>query len=147
MLINITIYSKNFNSIKIFLNFFYQKLTFKSLNYQIFKCKFQKPIQKKILTVLKSPHVNKTAQEQFESRLFKKQLTIFSYKSFLLLILLKYLKFILFPELKIKVILFSNSTKLYKNVQNKINPNNFNSIFLLNYLKTFDLHGEILLKK
>jgi ribosomal protein S10 len=147
MLINIIIYSKNINSIKKFLNFFYKKLTFKILKYQIFKSKFQKPIQKKILTVLKSPHVNKTAQEQFEYRLFRKQLTLFSYKSGLFLILLKYIKFKLFPDLKIKIILFSNTTKLYKTVQNRINPNNFNSSFILNYLKIFDLHGEILLKK
>lgn len=147
MLINITIYSKNYNSIKKFLHFFYKKLTFKTLNYIIFKCKFQKPIQKKIVTVLKSPHVNKTAQDQFEVRIFRKQFTIFSYQSFLLLILLKYLKFFLFPDLKIKIVLFSNSTKLYKNLQKKINPNNFSSHFLLNYVKTFDLHGEILLKR
>jgi ribosomal protein S10 len=147
MLINIIIYSKNINSINKFLNFFYKKLTFKILKYQIFKSKFQKPIQKKILTVLKSPHVNKTAQEQFEYRLFRKQLTLFSYKSGLFLILLKYIKFKLFPDLKIKIILFSNSTKQYKAVQNRINPNNFNSSLILNYLKIFDLHGEILLKK
>ena len=123
------------------------KFFFKIKSLPIFVKPFPKSKKRKFVTVLKSPHVNKTAQEQFEYCLFRKQLTLFSYKSFLLLILLKYLKFRLFPDLKFKIILFSNSTKLYKNVTNIINPNNFNSSFLLNYLKIFDLHGEILLKK
>jgi ribosomal protein S10 len=147
MLINIIIYSKNYNSIKKFLNFFYEQLTFKKIQYHIFKRKFQKPIQKRVVTLLKSPHVNKTAQEQFEYRIFKKQFTIISYQSLLMLTLLKYIKFTLFPDLKIKVILFSNSVKLYSDFQKKINPNNCTSTFLLRYIKFFDLHGEILLKK
>ena len=77
-------------------------------------------------------------------RVFRKQLTIFCYQSFFLLILLKYLKNFLFSDLKIKIVLLSNSTKLYKNLQKQINSNNFSSNFLLNYIKIFDLNGEIL---
>jgi len=147
MFINITFYSKNYSSIKEFLRFFYKKFLFKDLKFSIFKIKFQKPVQKKVFTLLKSPHVNKTAQEQFEYRLFRKQFTIYSYKSFLFFILLKYIKLVLFPDIKIKITILTNNFKFNRKLKNKIHPNNYNSTFLLNYLKMFDFYGEVLLKK
>lgn len=53
------------------------------------------------MTILKSPHVNKKAQEQFEIRFFKKQLTIKSIKIFKYLIFLKKLNFNLFSDVNI----------------------------------------------
>ena len=69
------------------------KLTFKSLNkesinlYTLFLTKileknrikhtnFSFPITKKRITLLKSPHVNKSAREQFEIKYYKKMLII-----------------------------------------------------------------------
>ena len=61
----------------------------------------QKTLVKKI-TLLKSPHVNKKAQKQLESKIFSKKIYIFSYNETKLLILLKKLKLKIFPEIKIK---------------------------------------------
>lgn len=71
----LTITSKNKKSLK---NFF-------ELLDKNFKTKFniilkysRKANEKTFLTILKSPHVNKTAQEQFESRYFSKQINAYA---------------------------------------------------------------------
>ena len=90
MIVNIFIQSKNLKSIKKFLKFFDKvSMDFKLLS---FKKTFNKLTKKKIITVLKSPHVNKSAQEQFEFSIYRCQINIFSYKTLLLLMFLKYLK-------------------------------------------------------
>jgi len=70
---NITIKSKNKTSVNEFFLFFNGN---KLYNSNVIKKYFQKKAKKKKLTILKSPHVNKKAQEQFENRLFKKQFKI-----------------------------------------------------------------------
>ena len=47
----------------------------------VIKC-LPKKKKRKFVTVLKSPHVNKTAQEQFEFRFYNKQFLINSFKPF-----------------------------------------------------------------
>lgn len=97
---NVTITSRNKNSIYNFFLFF-NKTILCDLNTRI---KYsQKKLKKKRLTVLKSPHVNKRAQEQFEYRLFKKQFAIEATKNFRHLILLKKLNYNMFPDLHIKL--------------------------------------------
>lgn len=59
---------------------------------------FKEKAKKKRITLLKSPHVNKKAQEHFETSIFEKQLTISNVKDFKCLILLKKLHFNLFFE-------------------------------------------------
>ena len=49
------------------------------------KSRKKKKKKKTKFTVLKSPHVNKTAQEQFEYRIYKKQLKCFAFQSVLFL--------------------------------------------------------------
>ena len=75
---SVTITSRNKNSTNDFFLFFNENTVYKS---NVIKKYFQKKIEKKRLTILKSPHVNKKAQEQFESRLFKKQFTIHTTKN------------------------------------------------------------------
>jgi ribosomal protein S10 len=41
---------------------------------------FSKQNTRKFVTILKSPHVNKTAQEQFEFRFYTKEFVISSFK-------------------------------------------------------------------
>lgn len=65
------------------------------------KKQFSRKINKKKITILKSPHVNKSAQEQFEIRFLKKQFTIKSINIFKYLILLKKLNFNLFSDVDI----------------------------------------------
>lgn len=116
---HITIISKNKNSIKNFFKFFNQIL--KNLN------KIKKYLKKKhkikILTILKSPHVNKTAQEQFETRFYLSQITIYySPKNLQLLIFLKKIKVYLFPDLKIKIKFSINNLSTTKNSIKNIKP-------------------------
>ena len=126
---HITITSKNKKSINDFLVFFFNNL---KLNYTVIKKYFQKKKKKKILTMLKSPHVNKTAQEQFESRLFSKQLTIYSPKNFQAVIFFKKSKINLFSDVKLRI-KFAINKKLTKNSQTYVlNPNNFQINFFTN---------------
>ena len=97
---NVTILSRNKNSINDFFLFFNENTLY---NLDVIKKFFQKKIKKKKLTILKSPHVNKKAQEQFESRLFKKQFTIQTTRNFQYLIFLKRLNYNLFPDINIKL--------------------------------------------
>ncbi len=119
---NITITSKNKNSINDFFLFFNKNTM---CNFNAIKKYFQKKMEKKKLTILKSPHVNKKAQEQFESRFFKKQFTIQITKNLKYLIFLKKLNYDLFPDTDIKlkcIITNENKKKLGLKV---FNPNNF----------------------
>ena len=120
--LNVTITSKNKNSIHDFFLFTNKN---KICNLSVIKKYFQKKMEKKRLTILKSPHVNKKAQEQFESRFFKKQFTIQTAKNLKYLIFLKKLNYDLFPDIDIKlkcIIINKNVTKLGLKV---FNPNQF----------------------
>lgn len=152
MFINIYIYSKNLGSINKFLKFITNKKIIKVLNFNIFSLKFQKKTKIIKFTVLKSPHVNKTAQEQFNYHVYRKQLTLNSYQIFLLLVYLKFIKFKLFTDIDIKIELNSNTTIFYNKLTKLFNSNNYsirlnNYLFLNKYLQLFDIKGEILLNK
>ena len=120
---------------------------------------------KKFLTVLKSPHVNKTAQEQFEFRNYKCQFLVFSPKPLLLLLILKKLFRFTFLGLKLELkVLFQSSNDLQKK---SLNPNffiiksvkksfvkvkhvggfaSFKEKSVLKYIQLFDSFGEANLK-
>ena len=67
---------------------------------------------RKFITVLKSPHVNKTAQEQFEFRIYTKELIINSFKPFTLFLVLKKINNLSFSGLNLKIEnLFKTNTK------------------------------------
>lgn len=134
---------------------------------------FSKQEKRKFVTVLKSPHVNKTAQEQFEYRLYSKHFLIYSFKPFTFFLLLKKLKNLSFPGLDLKVKGLLGENKAYKHRLQTVNPDNIilkNTHFLYlkknklkkvqyekddsskplsykKYLQLFDLYGEICLKK
>nr|YP_009144720.1 ribosomal protein S10 [Pseudo-nitzschia multiseries]AKJ77328.1 ribosomal protein S10 [Pseudo-nitzschia multiseries] len=67
---------------------FFEKI--KSLS--IFVKPFPKHEKRKFITILKSPHVNKTAQEQFEYRYFSKHFLVFSFKSSIFFLLFEKIK-------------------------------------------------------
>jgi len=160
---HLTITSKTKKSLSDFINF----LNHIPINSHIIKKYFTNKKRKKILTILKSPHVNKTAQEQFQLNFFSNQITIYSSNIFQSLILLKKIKNNLFSDLKIKI-----RFPIYKKLSNKsqtnaLNPTNFklNSINKClnqknkikkskkkNYkqiehiLKIFDIYGELIQK-
>ena len=106
---------------------------------------------KKVISVLKSPHVNKTAQEQFESVIYKKQVVVCSYDYNLLFCLLKSFNHRMLPELTLKIKLKLHRSFLTKQSKIYINPSNqilTNNLFLIKeYLKILDSYGELLIKQ
>jgi len=100
MFINITILSKNYQFLKLFLKFcFKNKSKFDKI---FFKC-LQNKNKKVKIVLLKSPHVNKKAQQHFELNIFLKKFKIFSFQLLKFLILLKKFKTFLFLDIKIQI--------------------------------------------
>lgn len=109
------------------------------------------------ITVLKSPHVNKTAQEQFEFRHYTCQFCVFTPKPFLFLLFFKRLMKLMFLGLRfeIKVLLISDcfveksvspDTFMLTSLKDKLVTIKKNSDFsekkVLKYMQLFDVFGE-----
>ena len=150
MFVIIDIYSKNTKSLNYFLEFFCDEKILQKLKIQVLKIKSQKPIKKKVLTVLKSPHVNKVAQEQFEYRIYKKRLKCFVPQISLFLIFFKKVRFNLFSDIKFNINIISNSKIENKKLKNNVNTDNYCLVYkelnLIKYLKLFSISGEYILK-
>ena len=150
MFIIIDIYSKNFLSLKSFLKVFLNKKTRSKLKLILLKSSLQKTKKKKIFTVLKSPHVNKKAQEQFEHRIYKKRIKCFTFQTFLFLMFLKKIKFYVFSDINIKINIIKNFNNSKKKIKNRLNTDNyklnFKKLDLTNYLEFFEVYGEFVLK-
>jgi len=153
----LTITSKNPKAIKNFLLFFFQK-NFYNVETLFYKIKNKK----KIITILKSPHVYKKAQAQLEYRIFSIKIKII-FPNTQHLIMLKKIKSKLFPEIKIKIKLIVNKQNYFKSQIQALSPknyttNNLNQFKLkkinlqnlqttnqkiLTYLKIIDCYGEL----
>jgi|TARA_B110000967_G_C18901297_1_gene575456 ribosomal protein S10 len=151
MFINIHISSKNYKSIKLFSSFFTNKILTEKLKLTTTSLFFQNPVKKKIFTVLKSPHVNKTAQEHFEYSLYTRQFKVHSSKGSLLLIFLKKLKHNIFFDVILKIEIVNQPLKYNQKLKNKINPDNFmvisNDTCLKKYIKVLNNYGNLILKQ
>ena len=117
MRIRLTIKSKNENSLNVFLKIFEKIANKTNLNFT----DNRKSIKR--FTFLKSPHVNKTAQEHFNFIVFSKDICIKDFQIFKTLIILKKIKNNLCCDVMIKIkfsILkeekrsFSETTKNFK---------------------------------
>jgi ribosomal protein S10 len=128
----------------------------------------QQKQKRKVFTALKSPHVNKTAQEQLEYRLFSKRINIFSFQILKFLVLVKKIQMKLCPDIEIQIKFVLNNKIIKKTKLVSLNPDNYkiNSLFfykkkdidsinrvqkfnktqILSYLKLFDLYGELSFK-
>ena len=150
MLITIKIKSKNQDSLTKF-----SKFITKRVRYLEKMCLVVNSVQKikrskTKFTVLKSPHVNKTAQEQFETIVYEQIFDIYSYQGLLLLLILKRIKTSVFHDLTIKISMSYDSNSFSKSLKSNLNTNfsktelnNLNgSSFLDTYLKLLDFHGE-----
>lgn len=129
------------------------------LNLKQYKNHSEKKKKKKFMTILKSPHVNKTAQEQFEIRTFSMQLKVVTMQPFKFLMLLKKMKNYLFPDISVKLkLIFSpaknislkkkffnmdnfkiQQAKIFKNQKSKNKKIMFSSS--KNFLQLFDVYG------
>lgn len=107
------------------------------------KKQFPKKTKQKKLTILKSPHVNKKAQEQFEIRIFRRQLTTQSIKNFKYLILLKNLSFKLFSDINI-ILKYNIKKKSDRKLNLKIfTPENF-KLDKFFYFKNYNIKLKLL---
>jgi ribosomal protein S10 len=133
----IQIISKNKVSIKNFVKVFNKLLQ----NFNNITKYLKKKRKIKILTILKSPHVNKTAQEQFETRLYFSQINIrYSTKNLHLLIFLKKLKNYVFPDIKIKIKFLISDSSIKKTQTQLLDPNNFDFQFFSKKLPTNNIN-------
>ena len=80
--------------------------------------------KRKFVTVLKSPHVNKTAQEQFEYRFYSKNFLIRSFKPFTFFSCLKKLKILSFPGVNLEIKGLFEQNKTNKHLLKMISPDN-----------------------
>ena len=137
MLIKLDLKSHNHKSLRILMNVFNEFC--KIYDPQSLLIGHNKKLKTTVISVLKSPHVNKTAQEQFEYKIFKGKL-FFKSKNFLkILLLLKNFSKNLFSDVNIKIcfILKDNEFTHFKDYHlTKIDSS---------YLKIADINGEILL--
>lgn len=116
--------SKDKESLHHFLSFL--KDNTKAHNFPLFFNSLRKKKIVKKVTVLKSPHVNKTAQEQFGYRLYSMELLCYSWEIKKYLIILKKIRNQLFPGIKIQISgKFTGAKKLSKELL--LNP--INTIF------------------
>jgi ribosomal protein S10 len=97
----IKLYSKDKKSLYHFLNFL--KRNIRTQNSQLFFNILRKKKAKKKITVLKSPHVNKTAQEQFGYSVHSIEMSCCSWEIKKYILLLKKARNYLFPAVKIKI--------------------------------------------
>lgn len=119
---SLTFLSKNKNSLNNFFLFFKKTPV---LHFNVLKKYFNKKKKIKKLAILKSPHVNKTAQEQFEIRTFSRQLNIYSPKSLKYLIYFKKIKNNSLSDIFVKINFFLSKQNENNLKLNIINPNNF----------------------
>jgi ribosomal protein S10 len=122
----ITVVSKNEKSLKDYLTFFYENIKF----YKLTSKMLNKKTKKNFVTILKSPHVNKKAQEQFGYNIFSKQLLVFSANNYQLMLFLKKIEKNLFSDIIIKIRLQLNKNLPEKLKKKIFNPDNFKICFL-----------------
>lgn len=154
MFFHIKVFSKDNHALKKF----FQLLQRLNISLIVLKS-FSKQKKRKFVSILKSPHVNKTAQEQFEFRYYNKEFLIDLFKPLTFFLLLKKLKNLSFSNLKLKIKGLLSLNKNHKNFLKKlINPDNVilepielktfkGRFFQKKYIQLFDCYGEFHLKK
>ena len=139
MFLKATLDSKNLMSLNKFLILFSNVMKNKLKFSRILTVKSMTSIKKRI-TVLKSPHVNKKAQESFEVKNYRKVVIIFSLQYYIIFLILKKLQNLVFNDVKISIQANSNNPKgikFFKYLKIKNDKANF-----LDILKYLDVSGE-----
>ena len=160
MFITIKLYSTDNNSLQKFVKFLTEKICKTKNACIIVNSSSKEKMVKTKFTVLKSPHVNKTAQEQFEIRNYGHHLSIYSYQTLFLLVILKRINKSLYRDLKMKISITHSNDGFFKSLKNDLDCNKFNfrnntlSNFnptqfslLESYLSLLDIQGEMSFKK
>jgi ribosomal protein S10 len=160
MVFFIKISSKNKATLQLFLMFI-SKLE----NNNLLLKYFPKQKIKKFITVLKSPHVNKSAQEQFEFRVYTKKLRVSSPQHLKFLYFLKKSQTTIFPFINLKLEGIYSVKSQLNLISSRLDPNKLNSSFftkskfkknmkkqyfrksLIKYFNLLDCYGEYRIKK
>ena len=111
--LNIVIESKNKKAIKRFIEFLTKKT--KYFKFNLIKKFVSKRLNTKKMSILKSPHVNKKAQEQFELKMFRFEIILKTVPCFRFLTFIKKIKNLIFPEIKLKLKLNFNQKDIKEN--------------------------------
>ena len=122
MFINIIIKSKNRTSTLKFLKILKSFSKKKKLQLSRALIFIRNKHYKKIFSILKSPHVNKTAQEQFEFVTYSYKIKIQTFQIIKTLIILKKLQTTLFSEVQLNVKFVVSKTQKKKLLINNFNP-------------------------
>lgn len=156
MFITLSIYSKNLNSLTNFFKFFYKLKMNKNFRLKFHLIQSQQQQKFIFFSTLRSPHVNKKSQEQFEYYVYTKKIKIHISQINKFLLIWKQIKLAWFAdiELKIRFLVYNESLKL--TLFDKVNYDKFKTKYLnklfytytttYSSLKLLDLNGEILLK-
>lgn len=144
MTIHLHLKTKNFQSLKIFTSILFNICSKNKIN----SIKYR-PSQSShsFVSLLKSPHVNKTAQEQFEFKISHRNIIFNTVHSSKLLIILRYFYSKLFPDIKIKIL--SSSFRKPNTHISSFQVATTDVTFLLNSvhrLKILDFKGENIFK-
>lgn len=134
MVIKLDLKSKNVKSLKRFLSIFNKFCVI--YDSESMKLISNKKIKKVLFSVLKSPHVNKSAQEQFEFKLYNTRLIIYSKNFLKTLLCLKFLSKKFFSDIQFKVSVTVKQKQVH-NV-NSFHLKKINS----SYLTNADINGE-----
>jgi ribosomal protein S10 len=123
---NLLLTTKNKDSLKNFLHFFNTNI---DKNFNVVKKNISKKKRKVVITLLKSPHVNKTAQEQFEIKFISEHLKISTTQLYKCIIFFKKVKNYIFADLNFRIKFISNekSSKLSEKII--FNIDNFKNYF------------------
>jgi hypothetical protein len=138
-LIEVIIVSKNKWALKnfiIFLRKMLKKKLFKFVTFFILKQKISicNQYHRKI-AILTSPHVYKYAQEHFVIKKYSKKIHLLTLKNLKILVFLKKIILLIFPEINIKIKLITTKLK-YKNLITKyLNPELYKIKFLTKFKK------------
>ena len=149
MFFYILISSKNFRSLVFFLKMMQNIKVKKILRLKFYSTNQAKRTRSKLFSLLKSPHVNKTAQNQFQLFVFRQQVIVYTPYVFKFLVFLKKIKNLSFG-VNVKIKIQFNFLKLTRKLKEILNPNNFYGLKyrikfkqILKYFKVLDLYGEL----
>ena len=144
MFFKLSLKSKNVNSLKNFI--FTLNSIENTLNEKGLKIKPIKKLKKVLFSILKSPHVNKTSQEQFDYVYYSSEVLIFTNNYLKVLLFLKLLSNKFFSSIYMKVTVitsYKDSTTTYdlityKNFQYKeLNSSYFQFLDIIGEIKSF----------
>lgn len=135
-ILNIIAISKVKKSLNEFASFINKNL---DVNFNLINKNLIKKKRGGVITLLKSPHVNKNAQEQFEIEQFGLSFNIKTLRPFNFLVFLKKIKLYIFPAVKIKVksLNINNQRKIIN--KKNLNLDNY-------YIQTYSVLGKELIK-